>query len=424
VRAHRVLSGRGELGPLAAAATGSRVADRFAVGAGQVAAVLRLPVVAMMSLVGSFVPEPQASPGLFRGVLLVYALWSLTVVWWVFRWPVPGWLSWLTTAVDLGVLIVLAGASNGATSQLQPFFYLFPIGVAIHCRPALTATVGAVMAGGYAVIWLGNLGRDGGPGLPAVVWLHFGMLVWLAVATTAVTSVLVRRSAGVLDLIEVQRQLTAESLGGQQRERARIAEDLHDGPLQNLIAARRNLEELGDLLPENGLLDQTDELLRDTAMSLRGTVTVLHPQVLAQLGLAPALAELVARQLDRRRIAVHADLAEVGQVGTQDVVYSTARELLSNVVRHAGAANVWISLEHTDGWLRLTVTDDGSGLDTDALAGRLADGHIGLAAHALRIGELGGQLHVRPRLPQGTTVHVEVPADPAGQLALGHSPAG
>lgn len=396
-----------------AGGSGGRVADRFAVGAGRVAAVLRLPVVAMMSLVGGFVPEPQASPGLFRAVLLLYAVWALAVVWWVFRRPVPGWLSWLTTGVDLAVLVVLAAASNGATSQLQPFFYLFPIGVAIHCRPALTATVGAVMAGGYAAVWLSNLGEDGGPGLPAVVWLHFGMLLWLAVATTAVTAVLVRRSAGVLNLLAVQRQLTAESLAGQERQRARVAEDLHDGPLQNLIAARRNLEELGDLLPGNHLLDQTDTLLRDTAMSLRGTVTVLHPQVLAQLGLAPALAELIARQLDRRRITVHTNLADVGRPPSQDLLYSTARELLSNVVRHAGAANVWIDLTHDDGWLSLTVTDDGFGLEPDVLSERLANGHIGLAAHALRTAELGGQLRVEAREPHGTTVHVAIPDDDA-----------
>jgi two-component system, NarL family, sensor kinase len=398
-----------------------RVTDRFAVGAGRITAVLRLPMVAMMAMVGTVVREAQAVPGLYRTVLVLYAVWALGVLWWVFRRPVAGWASWLTTSVDLATLVVLAAASSGPTTYLTPLFYLYPIAVAFHHRPALTATVGVVISAGYAAVWLDNLGVAGGPGLPSVVWLHFVMLLWLAAATTVLTDVLVRRSAGVLELLDVQRQLTAASLATEAEQRARIAEDLHDGALQNLIATRRNLEELADLLPGNALLAQSDVLVRETTASLRGTVSALHPQVLTQLGLAAALAELGLLLGAQGHLTVHTDLSDVGHHGTEDLLYSTARELLANTTKHAGATTVWIALHQRHGRLHLRISDDGTGFDPAGIPRSVATGHIGLASHATRIRSAGGSLTIRSRRPHGTDVSVDLPSssrDPGDPTAL------
>jgi two-component system NarL family sensor kinase len=387
-----------------------QVIEQFASGTGRVMSLLRLPLIVLVALIGLEVPRVDAKPTLFLAIWLVYAAWSLLVVWWMFKRPVSTWTSWVTTFVDLVCLVALAATSSGATSYLGPVFYLYPIAVAFQYRPRLTATVGFLIAIAYVVSWLPRLGRDGGPSVPLVVWLYAGLLLWVATASTALTVFLVRRSRYVLELLEVQRQLTAETVAVADRERARIAEDLHDGPLQNLIAVRRNLEELADDHGRSRLLAQSDALLSQTTEALRGTVTTLHPQVLAQLGLGPALHELLAQYRRQTRLIIHAELDAVGPLVLDDLLYGTARELLANVTKHARATEVWVLLSATGDGVTLEVVDNGTGLDPSSLAGKVAGGHIGLASRSLRISEVGGRIVIAPAKPSGTRVSVWLPA--------------
>ena len=391
-----------------------RVLAEFTVGAGQVTSILRLPLVALIGLIGLDVPRDHPHHVLFLAIWIVYAAWSVGVVWWMFQRPVPTWSSSLTTFVDLAAFTALAAASDGGTSYITPVFYLYPVAVAFYYRPRLTAVVGAVIALGYVATWLPHLGKSGGPSIPLVVWLYAGFLLWLATASTTLTVMLVHRSGYVLNLLNVQQQLTAETLALAETERARIAEELHDGPLQNLIAMRRNIEELGEQDPGSALLAQTDALLRDTTRALRGAVSVLHPQVLAQLGLCPALLELAGQYREQHlQLTVHTCMVDVGHLPAQDLLFSTARELLANIAQHAGADNVWLTLTHQADRIRLEVADDGSGFDPRVIPGRVAAGHIGLATRSVRIAELGGSITIGPRVPTGTQIRVDLPAPQA-----------
>ncbi len=96
---------------------------------------------------------------------------------------------------------------------------------------------------------------------------------------------------------------------------------------------------------------------------------------------------------------------------TDALLHRTARELLANVVKHAHARAVTVTLERRDGWARLVVADDGVGLPGHA-ADALGAGHIGLASHAVRIAAAGGRLVAERGREAGTTVTVELPWRP------------
>ena len=274
-------------------------------------------------------------PELYAVILGVYAVAAVLWLVAVLRGPVPRWADWASTAVDLLVIITLCLVSGGATAALLPVFFLLPISVAFQDRPALTAIIGTVTAMGYLAVWIFYSERDDKVGLPNMVYTHFGFLLWLAVATTALCFVLARRSVRVKSLQEMRRQLVSEAMQSDERHNREVAEHLHDGPLQTLLAARLELDEARERNPDPAL-DMVYEALQETATGLRSTVTELHPQVLAQLGLTPAVRELLKQFETRTDIAVEAELEDVGKPESQQLLHRAARELLTNVGKHAG----------------------------------------------------------------------------------------
>jgi two-component system, NarL family, sensor kinase len=351
-------------------------------------------------------------PELYAVILGAYAvaaaLWLIAV----FRGPVPRWADWASTIVDLSVIVALCLVSGGATSALLPVFFLLPISVAFGDRPALTAVFGIVTAVGYLAAWIFYSKRDDRIGLPNVVYTHFGFLLWLAVATTALCFVMARRLLRVRVLQEVRRQLVSEAMLADERRNREVAEHLHDGPLQTLLAARLELDEARGRNPDPAL-DGVYEALQDTATGLRSTVTELHPQVLAQLGLTSALREMVRQFESRTQTTVRADLEEVGKPDSQQLLHRAARELLTNVGKHAGATTVHVGLKREGDRLALTVADDGRGFDPALVGHSVADGHIGLGALLARFDAMGGAMNIDSRVGGGTRVVVNCPLEPA-----------
>ncbi|GAA1831018.1 sensor histidine kinase [Microlunatus capsulatus] len=398
-------------------------------GSARVTALLRLPLVGLALLVGPVVDEPALARTPYLAVLGAFAGWALLVLVWSFGRPAPRWAGPLTTVVDLTAVVTLAALSGGATSYLTPIFYAYPVLVVFQYRPLLSGVVSGSIALAYLAVWLENLGRSGGPSLPGVVWLHFGLLSWLALCSTALTVVLTRRSRAAVDLLTLQQRVTAESLAAVQRHDAALAEQLHDGPLQELIAVRRNLEQLDETDGTPGLraqlVAQSDDLLRSTIRSLRGTVTSLHPQVLAQLGLAPALRELGGQVARRSGLRVHVDAVDAGAPGTtpteEALVYGAARELLGNVEKHAHAGEVHVRLSRHPAGLRLEVQDDGVGLSPTATRDKVATGHIGLASYTTRLAASGGRLVVGTAPGGGTRAVVTLPSPAGSARAQGRS---
>lgn len=377
----------------------------------RVSAILRLPLIALIGVLVWFWEVNHWLPGLYAGILGSYAVAAVVWLVAVFRGPVPSWADWASTAVDLLVVIALCIVSGGATAALLPVFFLLPISVAFQDRPGLTAFVGAVTALGYLAVWIFYSKRDDTVGLPNMVYTQFGFIVWLAVATTALSFVLAQRAAHLAALHKVRHQLVSEAIQSDEQHNREVAEHLHDGPLQTLLAARLELDEVRERHPDPAL-DAVCAALQDTAKGLRSTVTELHPQVLAQLGLTAGMREVLRQFQTRNEIDVIAELDEVGKPSSQALLYRAARELLTNVGKHAGATTVWVDLARQGDRIVLTVRDDGCGFDPDTVGKSLSTGHIGLGSLLARFDAMGGSMRISSDVERGTTVTATSPPEP------------
>ena len=388
-----------------------RLVDYFATEPVRVSAILRLPLIGLIAVLVWIWEVDHWLPQLYVVILGAYAIAALLWLLAVMRGPVPRWADWASTAVDLLVILALCLVSGGATAALLPVFFLLPISVAFQDRPLLTASIGIITAAGYLAVWIFYSKRDDTVGLPNMVYTHFGFLLWLAVATTALCFVLARRAVRVRALQDVRRQLVSEAMASDERHNREVAEHLHDGPLQTLLAARLELDEARERHPDPAL-EVVYQALQQTATGLRSTVTELHPQVLAQLGLTAALRELVKQFETRTEIAVEADLDDVGKPESQQLLYRAARELLTNISKHAEATSAWVSLKRDGDRITLTVGDDGRGFDPAVVNQYVADGHIGLGSLLARFDAMGGAMAIDSRPGDGTLVTVTSPPEP------------
>ncbi len=105
-----------------------------------------------------------------------------------------------------------------------------------------------------------------------------------------------------------------------------------------------------------------------------------------------------------------------GPTPVDRLLFASARELLTNVVKHARAHRVELTLEHTDGQARLIVVDDGVGVSEDDVSGerleaQMATGHLGLASRRVRLAAAGRSLMLRARPGGGTVAIATVPTD-------------
>ncbi|HEX5925962.1 MAG TPA: CHASE3 domain-containing protein [Baekduia sp.] len=187
--------------------------------------------------------------------------------------------------------------------------------------------------------------------------------------------------------------------------RRRIERDLHDGAQQRLVSLALELRgiqagvppELGELAAElAGIAVGITDVLDDLREMARG----IHPAILAEGGLGPALKTLARRSPVPVELAVRADgrLSEPIEVGA----YFVVSEALTNAAKHADASSVVVDVEADDGVLRLCVRDDGVG---GADFGR-GSGLVGLKD---RVEALGGRIAVESVRGAGTVLRVELP---------------
>ena len=400
-----------------------QLVDYFAAEPVRVSALLRLPLIGLIAVLVWIWEVDHWLPGVYAVILGIYAVAALVWLVVVLRGPIPRWADWASTGVDVLVIVALCVVSGGATAALLPVFFLLPISVAFQVRPLMTAMFGTATAVGYLAVWIVYSKRDDRVGLPNIVYTHVGFLLWLAVATTALCLVLALRSARVRALQETRRHLVSEAMQSDERHNREIAEHLHDGPLQTLLAARLELDEIRERNPDPAL-DMVHAALQDTATGLRSTVTELHPQVLAQLGLTPAVRELVRQFETRGDLVVDAELEDVGKPESQSLLYRAARELLANINKHARATTVRVGLLRKGDRVILTIADDGRGFDPAIVGRYLADGHIGLGSLLARFDAMGGAMNVNSQIGYGTQVTVTSPPEPvAASGELGVPPA-
>jgi signal transduction histidine kinase len=205
-------------------------------------------------------------------------------------------------------------------------------------------------------------------------------------------------------------QALQRSLDMSDRERRRIAGDLHDGPVQELAGLSMRLSAAAE-----GTEDpQQRAVLRDSAGAVRGSVRTLrsaivgvYPPKLQAAGLGPALADLTSR-LPREGLEVSMDVADPAGYGpvVDELLYRACQEALRNVEKHAGASHVTVRVVRVGASATLEVADNGRGLPSTSSA---VTSGLGLRIVEDLLADAGGTMSVTPGPEGGTVVRVEVP---------------
>ncbi|GAA1828781.1 hypothetical protein GCM10009714_07910 [Microlunatus capsulatus] len=214
-------------------------------------------------------------------------------------------------------------------------------------------------------------------------------------------------------------RLLERALSGSDAERVRFAADLHDGPIQDLAGIGYALGAVAPSVdPKHApLMARVQEAVQRSVQDLRTLMTDLYPPDLRDGNLVQALGVL-AEEVRAEGLAVELQLADLPGLGEDQgaALYRVVRESLANVVKHAHATAVTVSLapvtpgaaDPRGGRVRLVVADDGVGADPTRLD-RRAEGHLGLRLLADRVEDLGGRLVVVTGPGRGTSVEVELP---------------
>jgi signal transduction histidine kinase len=216
------------------------------------------------------------------------------------------------------------------------------------------------------------------------------------------TAVAIEREQQVAELAIARARLLGEALTAEERERARLAGEIHDDALQELAIARLELRAPGGAEVAQRHLAAADAALRAT-LSRIVPAAEMRPG-----GLAAVLEGMAADLCDPAGLAwdVRVDPELAGSDGT--LVAALTRELLTNFVKHAGAARVEVVVSRLGDGVRLVVRDDGRGFDTAAAR---ATGHVGLSLVENRARAAGGRLSIRSAPGEGTVVEVESTPD-------------
>lgn len=207
----------------------------------------------------------------------------------------------------------------------------------------------------------------------------------------------------------------------QEEERRRIARDLHDETIQNLLALARRLELLCAGEDDPNRLRQLAELKSLTTNVVQGLRRVsqdLRPPMLDDLGFVPALRTLVRQARQGADAVPEAALTVTGRVIPLDpahelALYRIAQEALANVRKHARATSVLVQLTFDPAMVRLEIRDDGRGFEApEALTDLSNEGHFGLMGIRERAWAIGGTLAIQSAPGRGTRLLVAVPYAP------------
>lgn len=204
-------------------------------------------------------------------------------------------------------------------------------------------------------------------------------------------------------------QLKAQ-VRGEEQERNRIAQELHDGIASQLWAIKLNVDSLQQQvihIPDRKSLQAIYAQLNDTTQEVRKTAHNLMPDLLLQEGLATAIASLCEKT--QRNTKVEVDFLEFGVIPRMHEeielsIYRMIQELIQNVLKHGRGANqLLVQLSCIDTLLNITVEDNGAGFEP----GQAPDQGIGLYHIQKRVRAMQGHIDIQSTIGKGTTVYLE-----------------
>lgn len=215
------------------------------------------------------------------------------------------------------------------------------------------------------------------------------------------------------DREQLLRALSNRMAEERQDERLQIAAFLHDDLAQHLFrlsiqvdVARRHLA-AGKLAETESSLEEIKETKNRTSDRIRALIRDLHRSPLGRAGLAEALQSFIIETARDSDVRFHTDVDEVPlPPPIALLLYHIAREGIMNAMKHAQAANVWVTVKPTGDEVELVLRDDGVGFDT---AGPSPEGHFGMTMMRERALVAGGTIDVSSAEGQGATITVRIP---------------
>ncbi|CAN5664738.1 sensor histidine kinase [soil metagenome] len=231
-----------------------------------------------------------------------------------------------------------------------------------------------------------------------------------ALLSASFSRVLLTGVAEMRQTIVVLTEQKAAAASAEATALRRLERDIHDGPQQRLIRLGMDLSRARQQLDSNpdalrATLDEAISQTQDTLDELRALSRGIAPPVLTDRGLPSALAALAVRCTVPVQLAVDPELGTPGgrlDSSVESAVYFTVAEALTNVAKHSGAANCWVTVAHGPGRIRAEIVDDGDG------GAHMAKGH-GLSGLADRVWATNGTLTVMSPPGGPTTIGVELP---------------
>ena len=223
------------------------------------------------------------------------------------------------------------------------------------------------------------------------------------------------------------RSLAAELSLAEERERRRIAVEIHDQISQSLAMAKMKLDVLGSKVTaaeQKKAVKEVSTVVEEVLGHTRSLTFELSPPVLHELGFEPAIEWLAERTAEQYPLRVEVDAPRQPTGIPHDLavlLFQAARELLVNVVKHAGATRAVVRLRRHGGSVRLVVEDDGRGFAAgNARPDPRSDGRgggFGLFSIRTRLEHYGGSFSAEGMSDGGSRVTLMVPFDPAGDGA-------
>jgi signal transduction histidine kinase len=228
-----------------------------------------------------------------------------------------------------------------------------------------------------------------------------------------------QRERARIELIQAYdrlRRVTRRLEVAKEDERKRIARELHDEMGQALTAVKINLR----LVPKDSVPDEVHRQIRDTVnlvdeiiRQVRDLSLDLSPPLLDEMGLIPALNGYLESLAPRAGIAIDIDEdPEIARLSpeVEITVFRVVQEAVTNVIRHARATRVVITLRQGVDRIELAVRDDGCGFDVhDVLERSAAGDHLGLFGIRERVRMLGGEVEIESTDGRGTEVRARIP---------------
>ncbi len=212
------------------------------------------------------------------------------------------------------------------------------------------------------------------------------------------------------------RALTFQLLHTEERERRRIATGIHDNIVQELVFAKNQLSELlknGNLENRRNELENLRELLGQAISETRTLTFEISPPVLYELGLVPAI-EWYAEEFKSKHgleISVVDDGTEkpIGE-DNRNILFQSVRELFTNVIKHAAAHQVKITIKEEGNKLSIVFEDNGKGFDSSKIFNTMDKfSGFGLFNVRERLDYMGGEFYLESEIGKGTTIILKAP---------------